>query len=99
MPWPMRTGMGAPPKGGGPTTFGTNIIGGDETANETMQNVELPMLAADANSLTPGDWSATVEPLVADVSQSAGEWWNLTLRGVGKELRVLSSCFDSFRLP
>ena len=44
--------------------------------------MELPALPSDANALSFGDWLATIQPLIADVSVSAEEWWAVTLKGV-----------------
>lgn len=55
---------------------------GGERVNETLRNVEIPPLALRTSSLTFGDWLATIEPIVADVSSSAGEWWLWTLKEV-----------------
>ena len=50
--------------------------------NESLRNVELPILPLEANSLTFGDWLVTIESLLADVSSSAGDWWATTIKGV-----------------
>ena len=51
--------------------------------NESLRNVELP-----ANLLTFGDWLVTIEPLVSDVSSSAGDWWAATIKGVEEHYAV-----------
>ena len=56
--------------------------------NESLRNVELPVLPLDANSLTFGDWLVTIEPLVSDVSSSAGDWWATTIKGVEEHYAV-----------
>ena len=56
--------------------------GSEESVNETFRSVELPTLPSDANALSFGDWLATIQPLIADVSVSAEEWWAVTLKGV-----------------
>ena len=50
-----------------------------ESLTESLRNLELPKLAADATALMFGDWLTLVEPLMSDVSSSSSVWWRLTL--------------------
>ena len=82
--------IGLPPNGGGGGgNYGPGLVGGapmgggnEESVNETFRSVDLPPLPSDANALSFGDWLATIQPLIADVSVSAEEWWAVTLKGV-----------------
>ena len=76
---PPKDGMGKPQNGNGgglqpPTTgWGRDFLG--EVSTETLRTVELPPLPQDANPITFGDWLAVVEPIMADISYSSGNWW------------------------
>lgn len=78
-----------PPNGGGSSGVVSAVpeSGLEECMNESLRNVELPVLPLDANSLTFGDWLVTIEPLVADVSSSAGHWWATTLKRLWHRLK------------
>ena len=89
---PMGSGGGGggaagPPHGGGPGSgavpggAGIGAGGSEECMNESLRNVELPVLPLDANSLTFGDWLVTIEP-------SAGDWWAATIKGVEEHYAV-----------
>eukprot|EP00913_Durusdinium_trenchii_P012359 g11601.t1 len=56
-----------PPNGGGSSGVVSAVpeSGLEECMNESLRNVELPVLPLDANSLTFGDWLVTIEPLAA----------------------------------
>ena len=69
----------------GTQAFGGNYGSGTgEVATETLRSVDLPPLPSEASSIQFGDWLAMIEPLLADISYSSGEWWSKIMDTVRK---------------
>jgi len=77
------------PDGMGLNAGSTNLGGGHgsgvgEVATETLRSVDLPPLPSEASAIQFGDWLAMIEPLMADISYSSGEWWQRIMDTVRK---------------
>ena len=93
---PGLTGFRGPQQAGNPRVegqglnSGTQAFGGNygsgtgEVATETLRSVDLPPLPSEASSIQFGDWLATIEPLLADISYSSVEWWSKIMDTVRK---------------
>lgn len=55
-----------------------------EVATETVLSVDLPRLPTEASAVQFGDRLAMIDPLMADISYSSGEWWHKILDTVRK---------------
>ena len=60
--------------------WGKRAIG--ETTTEALRSVDLPPLHLETSALGFGDWLTLIDPMMADVSYSSGDWWALVMNAV-----------------
>lgn len=62
--------------------WGKKVVG--ETSTETLRSVDLPPLQLETSALGFGDWLTLIDPMIADISYSSGEWWSFVMEEVRK---------------
>lgn len=60
-------------------------------ATETLRLVDLPPLPSEASAIQFGDWLAMLDPLMADISCSRGEWRQRIMETVRKSYEAWST--------
>ena len=75
-----RNDLGKPAEDG--NLWGKKVVG--ETNTETLRSVDLPHLPLETSALGFGDWLTLIDPMIADISYSSGEWWSFVMEEVRK---------------